>query len=190
MTKANMDDQMTWSKTILQAKTDRIEREIDLANDELSKLQNMADKMHFTLYNHCQVVHKHLPPLDLYQNMSDYVVSATDVHIVYKYNSMALFCFQQVPPAGDIERPAIQLNETYYAVKNKAIASWVSVKVIEFSESSTVGGNLVKSYKIKYLNTPYQMVKTVTAKHLAYFEPPPVRLTIGKIYTYVYSIHL
>jgi len=84
MTKANMDDQMTWSKTILQAKTDRIEREIDLANDELSKLQNMADKMHFTLYNHCQVVHKHLPPLDLYQNMSDYVVSATDVHIVYK----------------------------------------------------------------------------------------------------------
>jgi len=98
---------------------------------------------------------------------------------------MALFCFQQVPPAGDIERPAIQLNETYYAVKNKAIASWVSVKVIEFSESSTVGGNLVKSYKIKYLNTPYQMVKTVTAKHLAYFEPPPVRLTIGKIYTYI-----
>lgn len=154
MSKANMDDQMAWSKTILQAKTDRIERELDLANDELSKLQNMADKMHFTLYNHCQVVHKHLPPLD----MSDYV---------------------QVPPAGDIERPAIQLNETYYAVKNKAIASWVSVKVIEFSESSTVGGNLVKSYKIKYLNTPYQMVKTVTAKHLAYFEPPPVRLTIG-----------
>lgn len=87
---------------------------------------------------------------------------------------------QQVPPAGDIERPPIQLNETYFAVKNKAIASWVSVKVIEFTDSTTMGGNMVKSYKIRYLNTPYQMIKTVTAKHLAYFEPPPVRLTIGK----------
>lgn len=87
---------------------------------------------------------------------------------------------QQVPPAGDIERPPIQLNETYFAVKNKAIASWVSVKVIEFTDSTTMGGNVVKSYKIRYLNTPYQMIKTVTAKHLAYFEPPPVRLTIGK----------
>lgn len=88
---------------------------------------------------------------------------------------------QQVPPAGEIERPPIQLNETYYAVKNKPIASWVSVKVIEFTESTMVGGNLIKSYKIKYLNTPYQMVKTITAKHLAYFEPPPVRLTIGTL---------
>ncbi|KAH8391005.1 hypothetical protein KR215_003386, partial [Drosophila sulfurigaster] len=157
VSKVNLEDQMTWSKTILQSKTERIGRELELANEELSNLQHMADKMHFALYNHCQVVHKHMPPLDLYQNLSDY----------------------QVPPAGEIERPPIQINETYYAVKNKAIASWVSVKVIEFTESTTVGGNLVKSYKIKYLNTPYQMVKTVTAKHLAYFEPPPVRLTIG-----------
>ncbi|XP_034105624.1 histone-lysine N-methyltransferase eggless [Drosophila albomicans] len=158
VSKVNLEDQMTWSKTILQSKTERMGRELELANEELSNLQHMADKMHFALYNHCQVVHKHMPPLDLYQNLSDYV---------------------QVPPAGEIERPPIQINETYYAVKNKAIASWVSVKVIEFTESTTVGGNLVKSYKIKYLNTPYQMVKTVTAKHLAYFEPPPVRLTIG-----------
>ncbi|XP_017866387.1 PREDICTED: histone-lysine N-methyltransferase eggless [Drosophila arizonae] len=156
--RVDLDDQMAWSKSILQAKSQRIGQEIEMVNDELCKLQNMADKMHFALYSSCQVVHKHLPPLDLYHNMNDYV---------------------QVPPAGEIERPPIQLNETYYAVKNKAIASWVSVKVIEFTESSTVGGNVIKSYKIKYLNTPYQMVKTVTAKHLAYFEPPPVRLTIG-----------
>ncbi|EDW01619.1 histone-lysine N-methyltransferase eggless [Drosophila grimshawi] len=158
MGRVEIEDQMAWSKTILQSKTQRIGHEIELANQELSKLQNMADKMHFALYSSCQVVHKHMPALDLYQNMLDYV---------------------QVPPAGEIERPPIQLNETYYAVKNKAIASWVSVKVIEFTESSTVGGIMVKSYKIKYLNTPYQMVKTITAKHLAYFEPPPVRLTIG-----------
>lgn len=65
-------------------------------------------------------------------------------------------------------------------MKNKAIASWVSIKVIEFTESTAMNGNTMKSFKIKYLNTPYQMIKTVTAKHIAYFEPPPVRLTIGK----------
>lgn len=75
MNKVGIDDQMSWCKTILQTKTQRIGREIELANEELSKLQNMADKMHFALYNQCQVVHKHMPPLDLYQNMSDYVVS-------------------------------------------------------------------------------------------------------------------
>ncbi|ALC41906.1 egg, partial [Drosophila busckii] len=159
--RVGMSDQMAWSHTILQAKSDRIGRDIELANVELSKLQNMADKMHFALYNSCQVVHKHMPPLDVYHNNSDFVVS-------------------QVPPAGEIERPPIQLNETYYAVKNKAIASWVSVKVVEFTESTAVGGNIMKSYKIRYLNSPYHMVKTITAKHLAYFEPPPVRLTIGK----------
>lgn len=75
MDKVGMDDQMAWSKTILQKKALRIGLEIELANEELSMLQNMADKMHFALYNQCQVVHKHMPPLDLYQNMSDYVVS-------------------------------------------------------------------------------------------------------------------
>lgn len=66
---------MAWSKSILQAKSQRICQEIDMANEELGKLQNMADKMHFALYSSCQVVHKHLPPLDLYHNLNDYVVS-------------------------------------------------------------------------------------------------------------------
>lgn len=73
----DLDDQMAWSKSILQAKSQRIGQEIEMVNDELCKLQNMADKMHFALYSSCQVVHKHLPPLDLYHNMNDYVVSTT-----------------------------------------------------------------------------------------------------------------
>lgn len=82
MSKVGISDQMSWSKTLLQSKSDRIGRELDLANEELSKLQNMADKMHFALYNHCPVVHKHLPPLDLYQNMTDYVVRAVNYQIL------------------------------------------------------------------------------------------------------------
>ncbi|EDW49255.1 GM11794 [Drosophila sechellia] len=157
LNKVDFTAQMAWSKTILQAKADHLERQFALADVELEKVQTTADKMHCALYNSCPVAHKHLPILDI--EPSDYV--------------------HEVPPAGEIVRPPIQLGETYYAVKNKAIASWVSIKVIEFTESTAINGNTMKSYKIRYLNTPYQMIKTVTAKHIAYFEPPPVRLTIG-----------
>ncbi|KAH8327216.1 hypothetical protein KR074_007219, partial [Drosophila pseudoananassae] len=158
LNRVGFKDQLSWSKSILVAKAERLERQFELAEKEMEAVQSVADKMHWDLYTSCTVEHKHLPPLDLQHNIGEYM---------------------QVPPAGEIERPPIQIGETYYAVKNKAIASWVSIKVIEFSESTAIGGNTMKSYKIKYLNTPYQMVKTVTAKHIAYFEPPPVRLTIG-----------
>ncbi|XP_052839483.1 histone-lysine N-methyltransferase eggless [Drosophila gunungcola] len=157
--KVEFKNQLSWSKTILQAKADRLERQFALADAEFEKVQSTADKMHCALYNSCPVVHKHLPPLEIEALVTDYV--------------------HQVPPAGEIVRPPIQLGETYYAVKNKAIASWVSIKVIEFTESTAINGNTMKSFKIRYLNMPYQMIKTVTAKHIAYFEPPPVRLTIG-----------
>ncbi|XP_017045110.2 LOW QUALITY PROTEIN: histone-lysine N-methyltransferase eggless [Drosophila ficusphila] len=157
--KVEINNQLSWSKTVLQAKADRLERQMALADAELEKVQSTADRMHCALYNSCPVVHKHLPVLDIVPSVNDYA--------------------HQVPPAGEIVRPPIQLGETYYAVKNKAIASWVSIKVIEFTESTAINGNTMKSFKIKYLNTPYQMIKTVTAKHIAYFEPPPVRLTIG-----------
>ncbi|KAI8040133.1 hypothetical protein M5D96_007563 [Drosophila gunungcola] len=142
--KVEFKNQLSWSKTILQAKADRLERQFALADAEFEKVQSTADKMHCALYNSCPVVHKHLPPLEIEALVTDYV-----------------------------------LGETYYAVKNKAIASWVSIKVIEFTESTAINGNTMKSFKIRYLNMPYQMIKTVTAKHIAYFEPPPVRLTIG-----------
>lgn len=65
--------QLSWSKTILQAKADHLERQFALADVELEKVQTTADKMHCALYNSCPVAHKHLPTLDI--EPSDYVVS-------------------------------------------------------------------------------------------------------------------
>ncbi|KAH8283494.1 hypothetical protein KR018_004143, partial [Drosophila ironensis] len=155
--RVEIENQVTWSKTILEAKADRLEGEFELAAKEMAAVQRFADNMHSALYKTLPVVHQHQPALDLQPHMIGSLI----------------------PPAGEIERPPIQLGATYYAVKNKAIASWVSVKVTEFTESTAIGGNTMKSYKIRYLNTPYQMIKTVTAKHIAYSEPPRVRLTIG-----------
>ncbi|XP_017147643.1 histone-lysine N-methyltransferase eggless [Drosophila miranda] len=163
LNKVDFSNQLNWSKTILQAKIKRLGKEFEEVDLELAQLQGLADKMHCSVYNSCQVVHKQLPPLDLHQNIcpSDYKR------------------LQQLPAAGDIERPPIKIGETYYAVKNKAIASWVSVNVMEICDTTTGGGVTVKAYKIKYQHMPYPMMKTVTAKHLAYFEPPTVRLPIG-----------
>ncbi|KAH8285438.1 hypothetical protein KR054_009192, partial [Drosophila jambulina] len=177
LNKVEFQNQIAWSKTILKAKADRLESQFAIVDAELERVQSTADQMHSALYSSCAVLHKHMPPLDIQHSMTDYMVSRTECGAL-SWLITQLF-EQHVPPAGEIVRPPIELNETYYAVKNKAIASWVSIKVIEFTESTAINGNTMKSYKIKYLNTPYQMIKTVTAKHIAYFEPPPVRLTIG-----------
>ncbi|XP_034652801.1 histone-lysine N-methyltransferase eggless [Drosophila subobscura] len=159
----DFEKQLNWSKSIIEARMERLGQEFEEVDLKLAKVQSLADKMHCSVYNSCQVVHKQLPPLDLHQN-----ICTSD----YKR-------LQHLPAAGEIERPPIEVGETYYAVKNKAIASWVSVNVVEICDTTTAGGVTVKAYKIKYQHMPYPMMKTVTAKHLAYFDPPTVRLAIG-----------
>lgn len=90
-----------------------------------------------------------------------------------------------MPPFGEVTRPPIILNETYYAVKNKAIASWVPCKVIDSVEGTLGSQKNLRHYKIKFLKSQYQMFKTVSVKHLAYYDPPPVRLPIGMFYCFI-----
>lgn len=82
---------------------------------------------------------------------------------------------------GEIERPAIQLNGSYFAVKNNAIASWVPCKVVDQVEGGISAQKNLKYYRIKFLKSQHQVLKTVPAKYLAYYEPPAVRLPIGKM---------
>lgn len=97
---------------------------------------------------------------------------------------------------GEIERPAIQLNGIYYAVKNNAIASWVPCKVVEFVESGNLAVKNVKYYRIKFLKAQSTTLKTVPSKYLAYCDPPTVRLPIGKcsmsyiLYVWVFYCHV
>lgn len=85
---------------------------------------------------------------------------------------------------GEIERPPIQINGTYYAVKNNAIASWVPCKVMEQTEGGAIAQKNVKYYRIKFLKSQHTMLKTVPAKYLAYYDPPTVRLPIGGLCFY------
>lgn len=79
-----------------------------------------------------------------------------------------------------VERPPIQLNGTYYVVKNNVVSQWIPCKVIDIIDNSLSGEINIQQYKVKFLKTQYQMIKTVTAKNLAYYEAPPVRLSVGE----------
>uniref|UniRef100_A0A0A1XE45 Histone-lysine N-methyltransferase eggless n=1 Tax=Zeugodacus cucurbitae TaxID=28588 RepID=A0A0A1XE45_ZEUCU len=159
-----IQNQLTWSKTILETRARRLEEESNLNDELLRSLQKKADQMYSTLYQCPKIRLRQFQPLDLNTNLP--------------------YTFPEVtacPPMGEVLRLPIEINQVYYAVKNKAIASWVPCKVIEQVESNSLLGSLskVQNYKVKFLKLHYQMVKTVSAKHLAYYDPPKVRLPIG-----------
>lgn len=162
--KLEIQNQLTWSKTILETRTRRLEEESKLNDELLRSLQRKADQMYSSLYQCPKIRLRQFQPLDLNTNLP--------------------YSFPEVtpcPPVGEILRPPIEINQIYYAVKNKAIASWVPCKVVEQVESSSILGShsKVSNYKVKFLKLQYQMVKTVSAKHLAYYDPPKFRLPIG-----------
>lgn len=95
------------------------------------------------------------------------------------------FCFK-IPPLGELKYPNIDMVGTYYAVRNKAIASWLPCRVIETMDVVISGQKSVKYYKVKYLRIKVPTVKCVSAKHMAYGDPPSVRLSIGAVCLVIY----
>uniref|UniRef100_A0A1A9X4V2 Histone-lysine N-methyltransferase eggless n=1 Tax=Glossina brevipalpis TaxID=37001 RepID=A0A1A9X4V2_9MUSC len=165
LNKVEIQSQLTWSKSILTQRLKHLEVESSRIEKDMRTLQKKADKMHEALYQCPKIKLRQLQPLDLNSGLPFSGVDALEV--------------QQIPPVGEVERSPIQINGTYYAVKNNAIARWVPCKVIEQIDSNIPSQKNAKQYKIKFLKSQYQMLKTVPAKHLAYYEPPAVRLPTG-----------
>ncbi|XP_075165792.1 SET domain bifurcated histone lysine methyltransferase eggless [Haematobia irritans] len=164
--RVEIQNQLTWSKTILTERLKRLESETEFVDVELKSLQKKADKMHEGLYSCPKIKIRQLQPLDL---NSGKVMGLDGPHAEV----------QPIPSVGEIERPPIQIGGTYYAVKNNAIASWVPCKVMEQTDGGSMAQKSVKYYRIKFLKAQHTMMKTVPAKHLAYYDPPSVRLPIG-----------
>ncbi|XP_046809428.1 histone-lysine N-methyltransferase eggless [Lucilia cuprina] len=163
--RVEIQNQLTWSKTILTERLKRLEMETEYVDGELKALQRKADKMHEGLYSCPKIKIRQLQPLDLNSGK----LMSFETPTVQKE-------VQPIPPVGEIERPPIQQNFIYFAVKNNPIASWVPCRVMELVDS---GSYNVKHYKIKFIKNQNQVPKTVPAKYLAYYDPPAVRLPIG-----------
>ncbi|XP_037949862.1 histone-lysine N-methyltransferase eggless [Teleopsis dalmanni] len=156
-----IQNQLTWTRSILEARFKRIADESKLIGAELRELQDKTNNMYRSLYSTPKVKLREMPPIHL-NTEGEYVNAEMEI------------------PVGELVRHPVQINGTYYAVKNKAIASWVPCKIIEQVDGNVGSQKNLKHFKIKFLKSQYQMLKTVSAKHLAYFDPPKVRLDIGE----------
>lgn len=65
LNKVEIQNQLTWSKTILMERLKRLEMETDYVDGELKALQKKADKMHEGLYSCPKIKIRQLQPLDL-----------------------------------------------------------------------------------------------------------------------------
>lgn len=168
MQNVDIQNQLSWTKQVLQQRLTNLQEDSDFVTEQLRSLQKQADQMHNSLYQCPKIKLRQLTPLDL---------NSGRMYNPDGDSSSSKFSSSQIPPSGEVFRPTICVNEHYYAVKTKAIASWVPCKVIEEAESYPVG---IKAYKIKFTKfTKYPMFRTVIGKHMAYYDPPSVRLPIG-----------
>lgn len=65
LNRVEIQNQLTWSKTILMERLKRLEMETDYVDGELKALQRKADKMHEGLYSCPKIKIRQLQPLDL-----------------------------------------------------------------------------------------------------------------------------
>lgn len=65
LNKVEIQNQLTWSKSILTERLKRLEVETDFIDNELKTLQKKADKMHEGLYSCPKIKIRQLQPLDL-----------------------------------------------------------------------------------------------------------------------------
>lgn len=63
--RVEIQNQLTWSKTILSERLRRLEMETEYVDNELRSLQRKADKMHEGLYSCPKIKIRQLQPLDL-----------------------------------------------------------------------------------------------------------------------------
>lgn len=65
LNRVDIQNQLTWSKTILTERLKRLQMETDYVDGELKALQKKADKMHEGLYSCPKIKIRQLQPLDL-----------------------------------------------------------------------------------------------------------------------------
>ncbi|XP_055385314.1 histone-lysine N-methyltransferase eggless [Condylostylus longicornis] len=168
LSRTEVQNQLTWSKSLLENRIAKIQESSDWINDTLSALQKNADKMNNALYQCPKIEMKILAPLDL-NSGKPYVLGEST-----QANQLT------IPPIGEIYRPPIVITGEYFAAKNKVIASWLACTVVEIVDPpSNEKQKNMKYYKVKFFKMKVPTYKSVPAKHLAYADVPKVQLSIG-----------
>lgn len=90
-----------------------------------------------------------------------------------------------LPPKGPLQKPALKIDEVYYAVRHLTMGSWIRVKL---SEIIPTGGSLNGTLCVTttYAVVPETMKQNqnfkrryITGKEIAYSHSSPVLLDVG-----------
>lgn len=116
----NIDQQMSWSRQILDHKIDKNAAASKEISADLRDLQRMADSMYKKLYQTTSFIIEDLPPLDL--NTMHHMQVAGPTY----------------PPFDKVEFAPIDTNSLYYCVRQKLLSPWVPSKVTEIIDAADV----------------------------------------------------
>lgn len=122
--KVNIEQQMNWTKSILDQKLQHNEDLLSDIDKDLKSLQKMADTMYSKLYRNSNFVIEELPPFDL------------------NTNKQMQLAGPHYPPYGELERPAPDTVSLYYSVRQKLLAAWIPCKVMGTMDGTSQGVRL------------------------------------------------
>lgn len=155
----DVKQQIDWTKTLMEAKIENNSKMAASVLDEFRQIERAAQAMNRKLYSISEPKLLATPALDIF--------SSSDGKF-YRERF-------ELPPAGLVERPPINLSSMYYAVRVRLLSAWGPCKVLDATELDSL-----LQYKISFIDNKNTAVKVVPGKMLAYSHPPSTRLPVGE----------
>ena len=81
--RVDIQHQLTWNKSLLEARTKKIQENAAFIDSRLRALQKKADNMHMTLYQSPNIKIQHLQPLDLNSGRPYVPTNPDEVVVIY-----------------------------------------------------------------------------------------------------------
>lgn len=161
LSRINIDQQMKWNRSILEHQIDAQHDQALALQEEMRKLQKLADQMHNRLYRSTNVFIEEMPSWDSITGKELQLASAT------------------YPPHGTFVYPKIDTIGLFYSVRQKVLAAWAPCRITELpSDAEPTEENQL--YKVKFLRPIKNLLtKSVPGTHLAFGKAPLTRLQVG-----------
>ena len=196
LTRLNVEEEITSSIKILNERLDNLQPDYDATKEAFKTIEKEVDRIREEFYGPFRPIPSFLEPLDLNkaeldgerheqsyrQQLSNNgpasVHGSTDFRAIGVTSVPTTQAAANIPPAGKLDRPELQLNQKMYAVRGNILNVWKTADVVDI-----VPGTETK-YKLRFETLRQDKcassyIKTLSGKHLAYEFPASVRLQVG-----------
>uniref|UniRef100_A0A182NTK7 Histone-lysine N-methyltransferase n=1 Tax=Anopheles dirus TaxID=7168 RepID=A0A182NTK7_9DIPT len=158
--KCDLQQQMKWTTSILQKQVQENQESSNRIQSKLKELSNDLQSMYDGLYS-IRTTKVDTPELIIEDDQTSERIAAE--RIMHMMQQVATF-----------QREPVQVNRTYYGVRSKVLASWTLCEVIAEDKEAP----FFTQYRVRF-GRDDSVPHILSAKHLAYPDPPNVKLMIG-----------